>query len=231
MEPANQTVSVIGKRSEDIAAIAAMLRRQAFSVVEYETAEEFLASYDRLLGGCIIIKAGRNDVGLEIQKRIRDEAIELPIVVICEHNDVRTAVDAMKNGAFTVVELSSPVRKLIEALAETFRQDSALRSSRVHRTEFVRRLQTFNEKERRVAQLLLGGASNKLIASRLAMSLRTVEFYRATILKKLGVRTIAEFVQIVMLANDTKTAESGNSFPKMLHSFEHLIVSSASQNV
>src|SRR6185369_17005663 len=100
-------VSLIGKRCEDITTLAAMLRGQAFSVAEYETAEEFLVTHDRTFGGCVVIKAGRNDVGLEVQKRICDEGLELSIVVICESNDVRTAVEAMKNGAFTVVELSS----------------------------------------------------------------------------------------------------------------------------
>jgi two-component system response regulator FixJ len=231
MEHVNQKVSLIGKRSEDITALAAMLRGQAFSVGEYETAEEFLVSHDRVSGGCIVIMTGPNEVGLEVQKRLCDEAIELPIVVVCESNDVRTAVEAMKNGAFTVVELSSPVRNLIEALVDTLRQDSEMRSARQHRSEIVRRLRTLNERERQTAELLLAGASNKLIANRLDAALRTVEFHRSMILKKLGVKTIAEFVQIVMLANDRKTVAGGTTFPKMLHSFETSAVSSATQNV
>jgi two-component system, LuxR family, response regulator FixJ len=222
-------ISLIGKQSDDTTALAAMLRGQRFLIAEYETSEEFLLRLDRAAGGCVVIKAGRSDVGLELQKRIRDEAIELPIVILCENNDVRTAVEAMKNGAFSVVELSSPVRKLLDVLVESLRQESALRSSREHRTESLRRLQAFNEKERRVAELLLAGASNKVIANRLEMALRTVEFYRSTILKKMGVRTIAEFVQIVMLAKDKKPVEGGNSFPKMLHNFDHLLVSGPSQ--
>src|SRR4051812_39274317 len=105
----SQYVSLIGKRSDESSALAAMLRGQSFLIAEFETAEEFLTS-QHVAGGCIVIKAGAHDVGLEIQKRLLDEAIELPIVVVCENNDVRTAVEAMKNGAFTVVELCSPVR-------------------------------------------------------------------------------------------------------------------------
>src|SRR3954453_18545710 len=101
-------ISLIGKQSGDIAALAAMLRGQRFLIAEYATAEEFLLRHDRAAGGCVIIKAGRSDLGLELQKRIRDEAIDLPIVILCENNDVRTAVEAMKNGAFSVVESSSP---------------------------------------------------------------------------------------------------------------------------
>jgi DNA-binding NarL/FixJ family response regulator len=63
------------------------------------------------------------------------------------------------------------------------------------------RLESFTGRELEVAQLIAEGHSNKLIARRLAISVKTVESHRAAAMRKAGVRTAAEFVRFAIKHN------------------------------
>jgi DNA-binding CsgD family transcriptional regulator len=60
------------------------------------------------------------------------------------------------------------------------------------------RFDTLTRRERDVFEKLITGASNKEVGRRLGISPRTIEIHRARILKKLGVRSVADMVRMAM---------------------------------
>ena len=70
----------------------------------------------------------------------------------------------------------------------------------------ARRLAVLSTRERQVLDQIVAGQSNKVIAHKLAISMRTVEVHRAHILRRLGIRSIAEAISLSALATVTSLA-------------------------
>jgi FixJ family two-component response regulator len=60
------------------------------------------------------------------------------------------------------------------------------------------RFDTLTPRERGVFEKLITGASNKEVGRQLGISPRTIEIHRARILKKLGVKSVADLVRMAM---------------------------------
>ena len=66
--------------------------------------------------------------------------------------------------------------------------------------EMSRMVDALSTRQRQVLEGIVRGLPNKVIARELQLSVRTVESYRADLLKRLGVRSIAEAVRIALAA-------------------------------
>jgi FixJ family two-component response regulator len=134
----------------------------------------------------------------------------LPVVVLADRPSVAFDVRAMQRGAAAVLENPAQRPLLEEAVDDALRQDAAQRRDRFAREKTASRLATLNEGEREVLHRLMAGMANKNIAADLKLGLRTVELRRAKILKKLGAKSLAEMVRVVVLADPQRwQSESG----------------------
>jgi FixJ family two-component response regulator len=180
-----ESIATIGN---DLDPVVNMLRGNSYLVLSYANADAFLKAANRQAIGCLIL-------GPTFPQAISDVCIGPPIVALCEPADTKAAVQAMKNGAFTVVELpGGPL--LLEAVGASIRYEAATRDERVQRAEITKRFGTLSKLECQIIQLLLSGAANKVIANRLGIGLRTVELHRAAILKKMGFESVVELATI-----------------------------------
>jgi FixJ family two-component response regulator/signal transduction histidine kinase len=183
-------------------AIATALEAEGHSVATYASAEAFLADKERARPGCLVIDVNLPNVnGLQLQKQLNDKASRIPIVFITGRGELEMAVEAMRGGA--VDFLQKPVR------AETLR-DSVARALHLshqgpaqsrERRDAVERLAGLTAREREVMDLILAGGMNKQIASQLGISQRTAEHHRQSLMRKIGVKSLAMLVQKVGLAN------------------------------
>lgn len=124
----------------------------------------------------------------------------LPVVVAAEQPGTATVVEMMKRGAITMFDLPCKKSDLREAITEAVERHAKERQQRLEKRQFLERINRLSEKELEVMELMLEGLPNKVIASRLGVSMRTVETRRHNVFVKMEVANIADLVRVVVLA-------------------------------
>jgi two-component system response regulator FixJ len=138
--------------------------------------------------------------GLEVQRELRSQGINMPVIVLTGHGDVNVAVAAMKAGAVDFIEKPFEKAVLQSALDEAFAQIERSGRDQARSTEATVRLKALTAREHDVLLGLVRGHPNKTIAYDLGISPRTVEIYRANLMTKLGVQSLSEVLRIAFAA-------------------------------
>ena len=175
------------------------LESAGLRVETYGSAEAFLAQVPGVPYGCLLLDLRMPGIdGLALQDRLLAQKIQLPIIILTGHGDVAAAVHALKGGAvdflekpFNTATLLERIRQALALSAETQRQSST-------REHIKRRLAHLTAREREILDMVVDGRSSKVIAIDLGISERTVELHRARVKKKMGVRSVAELVRMML---------------------------------
>ena len=176
-----------------------LMESNGIAVRTFATAEEFIESYRNGGAGCLVLDIKLPDMsGLELQEYLNGRDIEIPIVFVTGHGDVPAAVSALKGGAVDFIQKPFSHREVLAIIANAFQRDAELRDKRTRRSNIAGRLATLTEREREVLQRVIEGKPNKIIASELDISVKTVEFHRAKVMEKARVDSVAELVQVAM---------------------------------
>jgi FixJ family two-component response regulator len=183
------------------AGFTALFRSVGLPVRSFDSAESFLEGVEPDAEGCLLLDVRMPGMsGLELQERLRDRGVALPIVLISAHADVPMAVRAMKTGAVDFLEKPVNEQELLERVQACLRTAHRLREEADSTAAARARLEGLTPREREVVELLVEGESSKVIAARLDISPRTVDVHRSHIMEKLGVKSVAELVAIVLRA-------------------------------
>jgi FixJ family two-component response regulator len=186
---------------DDDEAIRRFLRGLILSVglrVEtHATAQEFLDAYEAGSPGCLLLDIRMPGMsGLELQAELKRRKIDLPVIILTGHGDVKVAVHAMKAGAVDFIEKPFNNELLLQsiqnAIADSLRSDSI----RIKRQEIMQRLEALTTRERQVLDLVATGETNKGVARRLGISEKTVEIHRAKVMEKMRAKSLAELVKM-----------------------------------
>jgi two-component system response regulator FixJ len=175
-----------------------MLDAAGFKAKSYGSAAIFLEAAPRLPGGCVLLDIRMPGMdGLELQTRLQDAGIALPVIVMTGQGDVQTAVRAMKAGAVDFIEKPYRDDVLLGAIEMALLKDIGIDQEQA---KAARRVARLSRREREVLDALMAGRPNKIIAYDLGISVRTVEVHRARMMDRLGVRQLAEAIRIAVLA-------------------------------
>ncbi len=161
-----------------------LLRSVGLRVEAFASAQEFLL-------------AKRPDVpGLDLQKRMAETDVEIPIIFITGHGDIPMTVQAMKAGA--VAFLTKPFRDqdLLDAIHQALERDRKGREQRTEIDELRRRFESLTRREREVMGLVVAGLLNKQIAGEVGTSETTVKVHRHQAMEKMGAGSLAELVRM-----------------------------------
>ncbi len=159
-------------------------------------AELFAAGPDR--HGCLICDHCLKDGNaIELLEKLRCQAICLPMIIVARDAETRTITKSMQSGAFTVLDRSSGKDELWDTIRKAIELDQKNRRSMAECAEIDRRLAALTPKEMQVLELIIEGHANKVIASRLGVSVRTVESRRHSIFKSTQTKSLAELVAMV----------------------------------
>jgi FixJ family two-component response regulator len=178
---------------------ARLLAAAGFEARTYASAGDFLDTFESDSPGCIILDLRLPDQnGLELQAALAGRAVSVPIIFVTAHGDIPDTVRAIQRGA--VDFLTKPVDGdvLLAAVARALAQDLSARAVRVRHESLRRRYERLTPRERQVFVHLISGQLNKQVAGDLQITERTVKMYRASILDKLEVNSMAELARLAV---------------------------------
>ena len=197
--PTERTIHVVDDDAAVRHSLEQLLESMGFATVSYTTPGNFLLAAPHLLGGCVLLDVKMPGIsGLEVQARLRTIGFVQPIIVITGQGDIQTAVLAMKAGAFDFLEKPYEDEVLLAAIEAAL---AASPDDHIHQAvDSAQRIARLSPREREVLDALVAGASNKVIAFGLGLSVRTVEVHRARMMERLGTRQLSEAIRLAVLA-------------------------------
>ena len=182
------------------ASLTDLLRSVGYTVRGYESARAFLSNIPKDEPGCVIVDVRMPGVsGLELQGAVSKLGTGLPVIVMTGFGDVRMSVQAMKAGAIDFLEKPFRDQDMLDAIASALDSDRAHRAGNAGLTTIQARYDTLTSREREVFALICGGKLNKEAAGELGLSEVTVKVHRASAMKKMGAKTVAELSRMATL--------------------------------
>jgi two-component system response regulator FixJ len=208
MKPLSQTalptVYVVDDDAAVRDALGALLGSVSLHCETFASAEDFLAVINREMRGCLLLDVRMPGMsGLELQRKLQELGIVLPVVIITGHGDVPMAVRALKAGASDFVEKPFNEQDLLDRIQKFLNDDQDYWHARQAREEAVSRFAQLTPRELAVMELIAAGGHTKRIAAQLGIQGRTVDVHRFNIMRKVGVRTLAELLQFWSVAQQT----------------------------
>ncbi len=192
-----QTVFVVDDDAAVRDSIAELVESVGLQSETYGSASAFLEAFRPERPGCLVLDVRMAEMsGLELQNRLNELGAGIPVIMLTGHGDVPIAVQAMKAGAADFLQKPYRDQALLDSINAALSIDAASRRSIAAAASFDRRRTTLTEREREVLDLLLGSKTSKEIASELAISPRTAEAHRRSVLRKFGVGSANELMRL-----------------------------------
>lgn len=165
----------------------------------YVRAQDFLEDYNPQQHGCILLDVRMPGMsGPELQSRLNEQGATLPIIFISGHGDVPLAVRVMKAGAVDFLTKPFNDQVLLESINKALRSDKANREKLEENAQAEAKFALLSPREIQVLQGIVAGKQNKVISAELNISLKTVEAHRASVMKKMSVKSVPELVKLVL---------------------------------
>lgn len=200
MNSGQATVYVVDDEVQIRNAIGNLCEETGHLVKLFASTDEFLA--ESLSGGpsCLVLDVrfpGTSPTGLELQRRLGETGVLIPIVFISGYTDVRVSVEAMKRGAVEFLPKPFREQEMLDAIRHGIERDRR----RMEREDAVRdarqRVETLTSREREIMMLMAEGLVAKQIAARLGVSEVTAKVHRARMMRKLELRSPIEVVRLI----------------------------------
>ena len=180
-------------------ALGVMLRYSGYRTKVFADAESFLAELRDGWAGCVVADLRLPGIsGLELQARLAEHGVAIPVVIITAHGDVPAARQALRADAVDFIEKPFEDSELREAVDRAFAMELTRVALERDRAAHARKLASLSAREREVLDLAATGLHAKQIAASLGISVRTVEVHKQRIMEKLGVRNVAELVRFAL---------------------------------
>ncbi len=177
-----------------------LLESVSLPVKTFGSASDFLNGCDLHCHGCLILDIRMPEIsGLQLQDILAERGIRLPIIMVSGHGDVPTAVRAMQKGAVEFLEKPYNDQILLDRINTVLAADAQRQEADAARRAVLKRMEALTLREREVLEGVVGGRSNKQIATELDISVKTVEVHRARAMEKMAAKSVAELTALCML--------------------------------
>ena len=190
-------VFVVDDDDEVLASLDRLIRSAGFTVKTFTSATQFLESERPDVPGCLVLDVKLPGLGgLDLQRRLADSDLAIPIVFITGHGDIPMSVRAIKAGA--VEFLTKPFRDqdLLDAINQAIELDRTTREWKSGIAKLRDRYETLTPREQEVMQLVVAGMLNKQIALELGTSEITIKVHRGQVMQKMQANSLADLVRI-----------------------------------
>jgi len=163
----------------------------------FASPQEFLASKPPDVPGCLVLDVRLPGMsGLTFQNELARMGVDLPVIFITRHGDIRMSVRAMKAGAFDFLTKPFRDQDVLDAIQAAIERDRERRRDAALVSDLRERYATLTERERQTMRLVVIGQPNKQIAAELDLCEMTVKVHRGQVIRKMRARSLPELVRI-----------------------------------
>jgi FixJ family two-component response regulator len=197
MSETEDTVFVIDDDGPTRESLKDLIQSVGLTVELFASAQEFLGSERPDVPSCLVLDVRLPRLsGLDLQRRMRERGLEIPIIFITGHGDIPMSVRAMKAGAVEFLTKPFHDQDLLDAIQQALENDRTDRNQRTALEDLRRRLDSLTAREREVMVGVVAGLLNKQIGAELGTSESTVKIYRAQVMEKMEAGSLSELVRM-----------------------------------
>jgi two-component system, LuxR family, response regulator FixJ len=191
------TVFIVDDDASYLKSVSRLLRASGHTIQAFNSAKDFFEHLRPETRGCVIADLqmpGLN--GLELQEALNKETNPLPIIFLTGQGDIPSSVRAMRHGAEDFLTKDSPKEALLAAVERALARDARERNQRERLQGLRARFAALSAREREVLSHVLRGKLNKQMAADLDINERTVKLHRSSMMRKLGIQSVAELTRM-----------------------------------
>ena len=192
------TIYLVDDDPDVLVATQRLLVSAGMTVAAFQSARTFLEHYDTATPGCLVLDLAMPEVtGPELQRTLAQRDAPLPIVFLTGRGDIRACAQAMKDGAVDFLAKPADDADLLNAVNHALAKAAVLQRERITRSRTESALARLTVREHQVLVHVVAGRLNKQIAADLGTGEKTVKYHRGNLMRKLGVRSVAQLVRLV----------------------------------
>jgi two-component system response regulator FixJ len=193
------TIFIVDDDQDLRATLVDLVETAGLKAEAYASANEFAAVCQASREGCLVVDIHMPGMdGLELQQQLKDDRIDIPVVVITGRGDVPKAVKALKAGAVDFIEKPFSGEHVLTSIRRALEISKRNREKDQFAVGAAQRNARLTPREREVLDHLVVGDSNKVIAAKLDISPRTVEVHRARVMEKMQAQSLSHLVRMVL---------------------------------
>jgi len=193
----NTIIAIVDDDSWAREGLQDLIRSAGWRAEAFASAQEFLARRRAEAPSCLVLDLQLPGLsGLDLQKRMAEVGLEIPIVFLTGHGNIPASVQAMKAGAVEFLTKPFDEQELLRAIREAIERDRRARQRHADMRELQQRFESLTAREQQVMHQVVSGLLNKQIADELKITEATVKFHRGHIMHKMRADSLADLVRM-----------------------------------
>lgn len=200
-QPTTPTVHVVDDDAGMLESTQWLLESVGLQVRAYSDGRQFLSEVEQHPPGCVVLDIRMPGLGgLNIQEELQKRSIEVPIIFVSGHADVPIVVRAFKSGAFDFIEKPFNEQLLLDSVQQALQGMPVAPETLPVNKNLDALLDTLTRRERDVFLPLARGYTSREIAEQLGVSVKTIDLYRARVMKRLGAERLPDVTGMAIAA-------------------------------
>jgi two-component system, LuxR family, response regulator FixJ len=189
-------VSIVDDDESVRRSLMMVCKAEGLEAQPFSSAFQFLSEYNPTQRGCLLLDIRMPDMdGISLQKYLLQKKMHIPIIIISGHANIPLTVEAVKLGAISVIEKPFGNYEIIKLIREAFAWDLQFREEQTSLTRTREGFDSLSNREREVLQCIRQGLTNKVVAHKLGLSHKTIEYHRKNIMTKMHADSVVELIQ------------------------------------
>ena len=177
--------------------LEALISTEGWRAECFASARDFLAHPRAGTPSCLILDVSLPDLnGLDLQKQLAGERLDMPIIFITGYGDIPMTVHAMRAGAVEFLTKPFAEDALLGAIRHAIDQSKAKLRDEAELQALRDRYALLSPREREVMALVVAGRLNKQVGGELGISEITVKAHRGRVMEKMKARSLADLVNL-----------------------------------